>query len=150
MSLVRRVAHPLLASIFVSSGVETLLDPGPHVQRAREAGLDQLPYGDASSLTRATAAVQVGGGVLLATNRMPRLASLALAASLLPTTYARHPFWTETDKQQRRQQRSDFVKNVALLGGLLVAAADTGGRESVPHRLGRSGRKAKRRARITS
>lgn len=148
MSVLRRLANPLLASMFVTSGVETFLDPGPHVQRARDAGLDELPYGDAGSLIRTTAAVQVGAGLLLATNRAPRLAALALAGTLLPTTYAGHPFWAETDKQVRSQQRREFVKNVGLLGGLLVAIADTGGRESIPHRLGRGGRRARKRAHL--
>jgi putative oxidoreductase len=149
MSLLRRVSHPLLATIFVTSGAETLLDPGPYINRAREAGLDGSPVGDAASLTRGAAAVQVGAGVLLATNRAPRLSALALAASLLPTTYTRHRFWAETDKQTRRQERSQFLKDVGLLGGLLITVADTGGRESVPHRLKRGARKqAKRTAKL--
>jgi uncharacterized membrane protein YphA (DoxX/SURF4 family) len=146
MSLLRRASHPLLATVFVASGVETLLDPGPYVNRARDAGLDELPFGDAASLTRGSAAVQVGAGLLLATNRAPRLSALALAATLLPTTYARHRFWSETDKQVRRQERGQFLKDIGLLGGLLVTVADTGGRESVPHRLRRGARKQARRS----
>jgi putative oxidoreductase len=146
VSLLRRVSHPLLASIFVTTGVETLLDPGPYVQRAREAGLDSTPVGDAATLTRGAAAIQVGAGVMLATNRMPRLSALALAASLVPTTYSRHRFWTETDKQVRRQERSQLLKDVGLLGGLLITVADTGGRESIPHRMGRGARKTRRKA----
>ena len=137
MSLVRRAAHPLLAAAFVANGVETLLEPGPHVQRAREAGIDELPVGDAASITRTTALVQVGAGAMLATNRLPRLSALALAATLVPSTYAGHQFWSETDKQHRRQQRSHFLKNLALFGGLLITAADTGGRESLPHKARR-------------
>ena len=134
MGLTRRVAQPLLAASFIAGGVETLLDPGPRIQRAREAGLDQIGGTDAATLTRATAAVQVGAGAMLATNRMPRLASLLLAGTLLPTTYAGHPFWTETDKQVKAQQRTSFLKNVGLLGGLLVTALDRTRRESLAHR----------------
>jgi uncharacterized membrane protein YphA (DoxX/SURF4 family) len=145
MSLIRRAARPLLAATFVTNGIETLREPGPHIQRARDAGLDQLPV-DAATLTRAGAAVQVGAGVMLATNRMPRLAALALAASLVPETYAEAPFWSETDKQSRGQQRRDFVTKLGLLGGLLIAAADTGGRESLPHKLGRTTKKTAKKA----
>jgi uncharacterized membrane protein YphA (DoxX/SURF4 family) len=124
----------LLAASFIAGGVETMLDPGPRIQRARDAGLDDLPIGNAASLTRANAAVQIGAGAMLATNRLPRLSSLALAASLLPTTYAGHQFWSETDMQSRQQQRSAFLKNVGLFGGLLVTALDRTRRESLAHR----------------
>src|SRR3954447_633305 len=106
MGLTRRLAQPLLAASFVAGGVETLLDPGPRIARAREAGIDELPFGDAATLTRANAAVQIGAGTMLATNRMPRLSALLLAASLVPTTYTGHQFWSETDKQVRWQQRT--------------------------------------------
>jgi uncharacterized membrane protein YphA (DoxX/SURF4 family) len=134
MGLTRRLAQPLLAASFVAGGVETMLDPGPRIQRAREAGLDELPFGDAATLTRANAAVQIGAGAMLATNRLPRLSALMLAATLLPTTYAGHPFWSETDKQVRQQQRSSFLKNMGLLGGLLVTALDRTRRPSLVHR----------------
>jgi uncharacterized membrane protein YphA (DoxX/SURF4 family) len=134
MGLTRRLAQPLLAASFIAGGVETMLDPGPRIQRARDAGMDELPFGDAATLTRANAAVQIGAGAMLATNRMPRLSAFALAASLLPTTYAGHQFWSETDKQMRQQQRSSFLKNVGLFGGLLVTALDRTRRQSLAHR----------------
>jgi putative oxidoreductase len=72
---------------------------------------------------------------MLATNRLPRVSALLLAASLMPTTYAGHPFWSETDKQVRQQQRASFLKNVGLLGGLLVTALDRRRRrDSLLHR----------------
>jgi uncharacterized membrane protein YphA (DoxX/SURF4 family) len=134
MGLTRRLAQPLLAASFVAGGVETLLDPGPRIARARDAGLDELPFGDAATVTRANAAIQIGAGAMLATNRLPRVSSLVLAASLLPTTYAGHPFWSETDKQVRQQQRTSFLKNLGLLGGLLVTALDHSRRQSLAHR----------------
>jgi uncharacterized membrane protein YphA (DoxX/SURF4 family) len=69
---------------------------------------------------------------------MPRLAALALAASLVPTTYAGHPFWGETDKQVRGQQRTHFVKNLGLLGGLLLTAGEPRKRRSSRRRRRKS------------
>ena len=130
MGIVRRLAHPLLGSVFVTTGVETLLDPGPRIQRARESGLDrQVPY-DAASLVRTSAALQILGGAMLVTNRAPRLGALVLAVTLVPSTYAGHPFWTETDKQVRAQQRAHFAKNLGLLGGLLATVAERRKRSS--------------------
>ncbi|MDX6286273.1 MAG: hypothetical protein QOG53_1758 [Frankiales bacterium] len=146
MSLIRRAARPLLAVTFIANGIEKLREPGPHIQRARDAGLDQRLPVDAATLTRGGAAVQLGAGVMLATNRLPRLSALALAASLVPETYAEAPFWSETDKQARGQQRRDFVTKLGLLGGLMIAAVDTGGRESLPHKVSRTTRKTARKA----
>jgi hypothetical protein len=71
-----------------------------------------------------------------------RPAALALAGSLVPTTLAGHRFWTETDPQVREQQKVHFMKNLGLLGGLLLTALDTGGRPSIPWRTRRATRHA--------
>jgi len=78
--------------------------------------------------------VQLGGGVLLAVGRARRLAALALIGSIVPTTYAGHRFWEETDEQRRAQQRVHFLKNLGLLGGLILAAVDTDGAPSLAWR----------------
>ena len=51
---------------------------------------------------------------------------LALIASLIPTTVAGHPFWTIEDPAARAQQRIHFLKNSAMLGGLLLVVLDRG------------------------
>jgi len=55
----------------------------------------------------------------------------ASAGSLVPTTLAGHRFWEADDRSQRDAQLTPFTKNAAMLGGLLAAALDTGGRPSV-------------------
>ena len=60
--------------------------------------------------------VQVGAGGLLALGKFRRLASWALVASVIPTTYAGHRFWEEVDEETRAQQRVHFLKNLGLLG----------------------------------
>ena len=82
--------------------------------------------------------MKVVAGTMLALGKFPRLASTALAASLVPTTLAGHRFWEETDPEAKQAQQIHFFKNVGLLGGLLIAAADTEGKPS----LGWRGRKA--------
>jgi uncharacterized membrane protein YphA (DoxX/SURF4 family) len=91
-------------------------------------------------LVRLNAAVQLGAGLLLATGRFPRLAALALAGSLVPTTLAGHRFWEESDPQAKTNEIHHFIKNLSILGGLLVAAVDTGGRPSLRWRTRRAAR----------
>jgi uncharacterized membrane protein YphA (DoxX/SURF4 family) len=153
MTVTRAVARPMLAGMFVYGGVDALRHPESKVSRAEDvAPAIAKPLGlptDTVTLVRINAGVQVAGGLLLATGRLPRVASLALAGSLLPTTYAGHQFWNETDETLRHQQTVHFLKNVSMLGGLLLAAVDTEGRPSLSwraRRLVRRGQRARRRA----
>ena len=82
-------------------------------------------------LVKIDAGVKIVAGTMLAFGKFPRLASTALAASLIPTTLAGHRFWEEDDPEVRAQQQIHFLKNLGLLGGLLIASADTQGRPSI-------------------
>jgi putative oxidoreductase len=137
--MLRRLVRPLLGLAFVSGGIDALRDGGRRAEQARSIGVT-----DGQSATRAVAGVQIGAGLLLVLGRFPRLASLALAVTVVPEAATAHAFWSEQDKQDRQHQRSAFVRDLGLLGGLLVSVADTGGRESVPHRARRKARDAAR------
>lgn len=156
MTLVRRLARPMLASMFITGGIEALRNPQPRAHKAGPMATKiaakmpvQLPQ-DPVDLVRADAAVKVGAGSMLAIGKFPRLSALALAGSLVPTTFAGHPYWEEKDPALRANQKIHFFKNVSMLGGLLIAAADTGGRPSVGWRArhaAEESRQAARRAR---
>ena len=149
MTLVRRVARPLLAAIFVVQGVEQLRHPSALRAKVAPFAEQVAPLGvpnDPELLVRANGATMVAAGALLATGRVPRLASLALVGSLVPTTYVGHPFWTETDPAVRRTQRVSFLKNLGLIGGLLLASVDTEGKPGLAYRAGLAGDSAKRTA----
>lgn len=153
--LIRRLARPLLASTFVANGVETLMHPQSRVQEASNLvakGQEALPSNVASSLpsdpdtlVKVTAAVQIAGGTLLALGKAPRPAALALAATVVPATLTEQNFWAETDPARKAVKRTAFLKDVSLLGGLMIAAADTAGKPS----LGWRGRRAARKAAAT-
>src|SRR5947209_7944208 len=135
MTITRRIARPLLAATFVSGGIETLRNPGPRVEKAEAVApriAERLPLPkETDKLVKINAIVQIVGGVLLASGRLPRLAAAALAASLVPTTLAGHRYWEEEEGAQRTQQQIHFLKNVGLLGGLILAAVDTEGAPSL-------------------
>ena len=59
------------------------------------------------------------GGAALTLDKLPRLAALGLIASTIPTTLAGHPFWN-FDGAERKAQEIQFLKNAALVGGLLL------------------------------
>ena len=64
----------------------------------------------------------------------------------MPTTYAGHPFWEETGPGQARRSGSHFLKNLGLLGGLLLAAVDTEGKPGLAWRAQRAAKDARRAA----
>ncbi len=129
--------------MFISGGLDAVRHPETKVAAAQGVTdqlrtlVPSLPK-DTASLVRFNGMVQLGGGVLLATGRVRRLAALALIGSVLPTTYAAHRFWEEPDEKIRAQQRVHFLKNLGLLGGLILAAVDTEGAPSLAWRTRQS------------
>jgi uncharacterized membrane protein YphA (DoxX/SURF4 family) len=101
-------------------------------------------------MVRITGAVDLAAGVMLATNRLPRLASLVLAGSLLPSTIAEHQFWHVDDPQEKAQERIQFLKNVGLTGGLLLASVDTEGRPGLRWRTRRAAKDTRKAARTAA
>jgi putative oxidoreductase len=143
--VLRRLARPLLGATFIAAGVEALRESDRR-RRQAEALSGSLGLGDPATVTKAVAGTQIGAGLLLATGRMPRLSALMLAMTVVPDAATGHAFWSEQDKQQKQVQRGLFVRDLGLLGGLLVSVADTGGRESVPHRAKRTANQATKKA----
>jgi uncharacterized membrane protein YphA (DoxX/SURF4 family) len=148
--LIRRIARPLLSVAFIGQGVDSLLNPKSAAEAAAPTldGLQALPDAVSSSIpsdpqtfAQINAAVQIGGGLLLATGKMPRVASAALALTVLPANLGTHMFWNETDPRRKAEMRQAFLKDVSLLGGLMIASADTAGKPS----LGWRGRRAAER-----
>jgi putative oxidoreductase len=135
----------MLAAMFVHGGIDQVQHPeeklkrvGPFLEQFSEQG--QTPV-DPALLVRVNGAVMVVGGLMLSSGRLPRLAAAALAATLVPTTLGGHAFWEIEDPQQRAQQRIHFLKNVAMLGGLLLAATDTEGAPSLSWRAKRAAKR---------
>ena len=149
MTVLRAAARPMLASIFVIQGLDTMLHPervAPRADPVVRPLAELLPgvAGQTEDAVRLNGAVQFTAGSLLALGIAPRLSALAIAATLVPTTVAGHRFWEVEDDKERAQQRIHFLKNLAIFGGLLIAAADTAGRPSLAWRSRHAVRSARR------
>ena len=160
MKPVRSLARVMLSGIFVVSGARNLRNPERLVQAAEPVTGKVAPLiqnvhpripTDTVSLIRANAATQLVGGLMFATGRFTRPAALVLAATLIPTTAAGHAFWNNDDPAARNNNQIHFLKNLGLLGGLLLAAADTEGKPGLRwragHRMDHSRRSVKRAVR---
>jgi len=126
----RRLARTLTGTTYVVLGFDAVRAPGPRVGAAGPTlaairRLLPLPQDD-ELLVRGNAAVQTLAGAALVAGVLPRPAALAIAGSLIPTTIAGHAFWTVDDPGLRKLQQVQFVKNLALVGGLIAIAIDRG------------------------
>jgi uncharacterized membrane protein YphA (DoxX/SURF4 family) len=153
MSLLRAIPRTMLASYFVAAGIKAIRDPEslvpaaePLVDRVVPLVKEYTPEQVASfvpentvTLVRINGIAQVVGGAALATGKGRRLGALLLAGSLVPSTIAKHPFWTVQDPEERAQDRNHFLKNVSLLGGVLLASQDTEGKPSLAWRAQKGG-----------
>ncbi|MEV0771942.1 DoxX family protein [Nocardia salmonicida] len=145
---VRRIARALLGTTFVAAGVNGLMNQKPRAAAANalaDKGRTGLPDAlaarvpdDPSQFVRINSAAQVVGGLLLASGRAPRPAALVLAATVVPGTVTEQDFWAENDPDRKAAKRVGFLKDLGLLGGLMIAAADTEGKPSLGWRARRA------------
>jgi uncharacterized membrane protein YphA (DoxX/SURF4 family) len=161
MTLVRGIGRTMLSSYFVLSGIRAVRHPEEFVQDAAPLA-DRLvptakrfapdPIGDfipedPTTLVRVNGALQLAGGLALATGKGRRFGAGLLALSLIPTTLARHPFWTRTDPAEKAEDRHQFIKNVSLLGGVIIASRDTEGKPGLTWRANETREAALKRTR---
>ncbi len=105
----------LLAAMFVKGGYDTLKNPGYRPGAAAKAGIPEPEFA-----VMLNGFGMLVGGTMLALGVAPKLAALGLIAAIIPTTVVGHRFWEMEAEGDRRMQQIHFLKNVGLLGGLLL------------------------------
>lgn len=119
------IGRILIAAIFVASGVAKLTDPagaGGYMTHAGIPSADVLVY--------VAGVAEVLGGLALVFGFLTRLAALGLILVLIPTTLLFHNFWT-MEGAEAKTQMVNFMKNLAILGGLAMTFAFGPGRFSL-------------------
>lgn len=145
MSLIRRIARPLIAAPFILEGVRTAQHPEREIDVA-PAAFDQvdkvlsstsLPRSiDARAIVRGAGVVAAGAGIMYATNRAPRLSAALLLVTTSVGIANRKKLW-ELRGEERVQELQSILTDAGLLGGVLLAIADTDGSPSVGYRVGK-------------
>lgn len=107
-----------LAAPFISGGLGYWQDRDARVQMVQKLG-----YPRPAEAALLDAVVKVGCGAALGLGILPRFAAAALLANLGPMTVSMYAYWSLDDPAARVRQRNDFIKNVALGGGLLSVIA---------------------------
>ena len=125
--MIRRLAKPLIAAYFIAEGINALLGLKERVEEiepfVKRAVPERFPT-DATTVATADAGVKIGAGLALAFNRFPRLAAFALAAGLVPNSLATHAFWETESPGLASYQKSQLLRDGALLGALLLVVSE--------------------------
>lgn len=113
--MLKTLSHVLLSGIFISGGATAFLQPGYRVDKVSNAGIPA-----AKQAVELNGAAMMVAGVMLALGIAPRLAALVLLGCIVPTTVVGHAFWAEEPGASRQMQQTQFLKNLGLMGGLLM------------------------------
>lgn len=125
------IGRILIAAIFIASGINKLLDPAGTAGYMTSAG---IPAADA--LVWVAAAAELLGGLAMLFGFLTRLAAIGLLIFLAITTFTMHKFWA-VGGAEHQMQLANFMKNVAIGGGLLMLIANGAGRYSVDYAMRR-------------
>lgn len=108
----------LMSAIFLVSAALKLAYWNGSVQ-----GLEAKHLPVAPLLLAAAVTLELAGGIALVTGLLARPAALLLFLYLIPTTLLFHNFWAVSGPEQPGQM-INFLKNLAIMGGLLLLAAN--------------------------
>lgn len=165
MSLVRRLARPLISAAFVADGWHQVRSPEARASVLHPA-LDRLrgrvPGAENPELVvKVLGAVQLGAAALFAVGKSPRASATVLLASSLPGAVADYLSQKDLSRNggepvTKAQSRASLLTRLSVVGGLLLAAVDLEGRPGLAWRaqqvasdtqeLGRRARRSARKA----
>ncbi len=119
--MIRTVTHLLLSGIYIINGWGAFSKPGGRPKLVAAAG---IPRPEQAVVLNA--AVMIVAGLLLSLGITPRLTAALLLGSMIPTTLVGHAFWKEEPGPQRQNQETQFLKNLSMIGGLLMVLTEKG------------------------
>lgn len=152
--MIRKIARPMLASVFVIDGVETVMNPAGRKDGA-ESALAQvraalprqyrafLPK-DPETAAQLVGGIKAGAGSLFALGKAPRTSATLLAATTLPSLLGRNAFWDTDDEDEKARRRTGALTDMALAGGVLLASVDTAGKPDMKWRAQNAARVARK------
>ena len=126
------IARVLIGLIFVTGGWAKVTAVG-----AFSASLERRGVPAASLLGYVGALSEFLGGIGIMFGVATRYAALLILVFTIIASLVSHRYWEFTDAAQYRQQRTQFYKNVTMMGGMLLLFITGGGRFSVDALFGR-------------
>ncbi|MCT1452868.1 MULTISPECIES: DoxX family membrane protein [unclassified Corynebacterium] len=142
--MIRKLARPMLASVYIADGVKTVTNSSEYAgdaERVVNTIKSVLPSqyaqyipSDPETVAKINGGLKIGAGSTFALGKAPRLSAGLLAASTVGTLLGRNAFWEAKNEDEKTRRRNGAMTNVALLGGVLLASADTEGKPGLAWR----------------
>ena len=107
----------LLGLYFIVPGLMKVLNFGGTAEYMAAHGMIFIPF-----FLVLTIVLQLGGGVCLVLGYRQRDVSFVLAGLVLVISLVLHDFWTMEQGLERAHETQNFIKNMAIMAGLLVIA----------------------------
>jgi putative oxidoreductase len=117
----------LLSVLFLVSGVFKI---GAYSQTVGYSASKGLPM--AGVAIACAAVLEIAGGLAIIAGFQTKIAAWLLFLYLIPVTFFFHNFWAMQGVEQQ-QNMINFLKNVAIMGGLVILASNGAGPYSVDH-----------------
>lgn len=118
MDVIVLIGRILFAALFLGSGVGHLTQSKAMAGYAESRGIPQ-----AQLSVIASGVLILIGGLMVLLGVWADLGSLLLVLFLIPTAVLMHPFWKETDPQNKQLEMVGFNKDIALAGAALMLFA---------------------------
>jgi putative oxidoreductase len=119
------LARILISAIFLNAGITKLMrfDSTAHVLAAR--GIPLATVAAAIAIL-----IELGGAIMIIIGWQTKLAAAIQFVYLIPVTIMYHNFWA-APPQMHEMQLLNFLKNLGIMGGLLILATRGAGASSV-------------------
>ena len=126
--MLQLVGRVLIGALFIVAGFRKIM------MFAGSVGyFTKLGFPAAEAMTVLSIVIEIGGGALLMLGWQTRRVAWLMIAFVAIATFMAHRFW-EFDATQYANQLNHFLKNVAIVGGLLYVAVLGAGALSVEGR----------------
>jgi putative oxidoreductase len=126
------VARVLMAYIFIRGGINKL---GAIAATAAQMGNHGIPFPEL--LVWGAIAMELGGGLLLATGLYARWAALALFFYTFTLALLFHHYWADPDAAAARTDAAFFYGHLSMMGGMLYVVVFGAGSCSLDRMMGR-------------
>lgn len=152
--MIRKLARPMLASVYIADGVNTVKNASAHANDAERvvntiksvlpSQYAQYIPSDPETVAKINGGLKIGAGSTFALGKAPRLSAGLLAVSTVGSLLGRNAFWEAKNADEKARRRNGAMTNVALLGGVLIASADTEGKPGLAWRAQDAAKRGKK------
>lgn len=132
-NLTSTVGRVLLGLYFIVPGISKVTGYEGTAQYMADHGMVFIPF-----FLILTIVIQIGGGLALLAGLKTKAIAFVLAGLTLVISLVMHDFWTmPAGELQTGHETQNFIKNMAIMAGLLAVAGLGGGRWSLDEKLAR-------------